>query len=63
MLKLKKRLSLGMFLGLTVVLSACASQQLILHPITDKDIYFKDNGDICFSEMYFNTILKAKIEK
>lgn len=51
-----------MFLSLTVVFNGCG-ETLILHPITNTDIYFKDNGDICFSEYYFNSVLKLKIDE
>lgn len=50
-------------LVITILLVGCASNKLIMFPITDKDIYFKDNGDVCMSNMYFSEVLQAKIEK
>ena len=61
-MKLKELLFLGILAALTMSLLSCGSKKFILHPITDRDIYYKDNGDICFSEYYFNEILKFKIE-
>ena len=34
-----------------------------MFPITDKDIFLKDDGTVCMSEYYFNTVLQAKIER
>ena len=61
-MSLKKLLSLNLLLLSTVLLTACSQRQIILHPIKDTDIYFKDSGDICFSEKYFDTVLKLKIQ-
>ena len=33
-----------------------------LYPITDKDIYFQENGNVCFSEYYMKEVLKAKVK-
>ena len=55
--------SLVMSAALIICLLGCASKRLIFYPIQDTDIYFKDNGDICFSEMYFNRVLDAEIKK
>lgn len=63
MLKQKKSLKLGILAALMIFLVGCGTSKLVMFPITDKDIYFKDNGDICMSEFYFNTVLQAKIEK
>jgi len=57
------RLRIVMLALLIIFWSGCASKQIVLYPITDNDIYFKDNGDICFSEKYFGSVLQAKIEK
>ena len=59
-------LNLGIFLGLILLslnLSSCMSSKLAIYPIADKDIYLKDNGDVCFSEAYFNEVLNAKIKQ
>lgn len=63
MLKQKKSLKLGMLAALMISSLACGMSKVVMFPITDKDIYFKDNGDICLSPFYFNTVLQAKIKK
>lgn len=63
MMKQKKQLNPVMFLVLMTLFAGCAASKITMFPITDKDIYFKDNGDICMSEFYFNQVLEAKIEK
>ncbi len=55
----RKLLSLTLLL---VLLTGCASRQLVLYPIEQTDIYFKDNGDVCMSEFYFNEVLQAKLK-
>ena len=54
-------LAISVILSFTTV--SCASKQIKLYPITDKDIYIKDNGDVCMSPKYFNEVLQTKIEK
>lgn len=63
MKKLNPLLSLVTLVVLMVALTGCASKKLVLHPLTDKDIYKgKVDGDVCFSEYYLNNVLQAKIE-
>ena len=45
--------------SLIVLSSGCA--RLTIHPITDQDIYFLENGNVCFSPEYMKTVLKAKV--
>lgn len=44
-------------------LLGCGTSKIVFYPITDKDIRFEDNGDICMTPFYFNQVLDAKIEK
>ena len=62
MKKLKWLLLVVMFLLLTAFLESCASNTIKMFPITDKDIFFQGDN-ICMSQMYFNEVLQAKIEK
>ena len=40
----------------------CASSKVTI-PVSDKDRYFLPNGDVCFSEKYFEEFLKEKNER
>lgn len=53
--------SLVMLVVSMLWLGSCGSRQVILYPITDKDIFIKD-GNICMSQFYFNEVLQAKIK-
>ncbi len=51
-----------MLAALIVLSTGCASK-IVLHPLTDKDIYTgKNAGDVCFSQYYLNEVMKVKIE-
>lgn len=48
-----------MFLGcwmLLIGLSGCARSQITL--LKDTDVYYKENGDVCFSKVAFDRLLK-----
>jgi len=47
---------------LFVILTGCANTTK-LYPITDKDIFFQDNGNVCMSPFYMEEVLKAKVNK
>jgi hypothetical protein len=34
-----------------------------MYPVLSTDIYFKENGDTCFSERYLNEVVQVKIER
>lgn len=56
-------LNLVILLGLTVLLTGCVNK-IILHPLSDNDIYDgKVKGDVCFSEKYLDEVMQVKIEK
>ncbi len=46
-----------------MTLAGC-SQAVHIHPITDTDMYVRENGDVCFDPEYFEhavaTIIKEK---
>lgn len=52
---------LGSILLLTT-LTGCAKTTK-LYPITDKDIFFQDSGNVCFSQYYMEEVLKAKVRE
>jgi uncharacterized protein YceK len=56
-----RRLVLLVLILLSVSLSGC-STAVKLYPITDTDIYVKENGDVCMSEYYMKEVLDAKIQ-
>lgn len=62
MLRQRPPLKAGMLVLLTASLVGCVSS-VKMFPITDKDIFLKDDGTVCMSEYYFNTVLQAKIER
>jgi hypothetical protein len=51
-----------MLVGLTLSLISCVSKKTTIYPITERDVYFQDNGDVCFSEKYFSEVLQLKID-
>jgi len=53
---------LVVLMSLSVLLTSCAKVTK-LYPITDKDIYFQENGNVCFSQFYMETVLRAKVGK
>lgn len=56
---LNRVISLGLMLSLT----SCVNSTVI-HPISGSDIYDgKNAGDVCFSKMYLDEVIKLKIEK
>lgn len=60
----RKPLLLVILVGLTLLLSSCASNKTVIRPITDKDIYHgKNPGDVCFSAYYIEQVLQVKIER
>lgn len=51
-------------LGLPLVLIGCATSKIVLHPLSEADIYDgKNKGDICFSEYYLDKVLEAKLDR
>ena len=60
---LKRLLSLAILAGSIPLLTCCASNKTLIHPITGKDIYVGQNpGDVCFSAEYLEKVLQVKIE-
>lgn len=45
---------------LSVALSGCSTTTL--YPITDKDIFIQENGNVCMSPFYVQEVLKAKLK-
>lgn len=52
-MKIKMFLVLSMLL---IGLSGCARSQITL--LNDTDVYYRDNGDVCFSQVAFDRLLK-----
>lgn len=59
-----------MLVGLSVLLIGCASNKIILHPITDKDFCIKGQAncdmskmDYGMSEYFLNEVLQTKIDR
>lgn len=67
MLKQKKQLCPVILLVSLVCLIGCATNRIILHPITDKDIRIYSDSDglkrYDMSEYFFNEVLELKIDK
>lgn len=61
-MKLLRHLKIVMLVGLTLSLISCVSKKTTIYPITERDVYFQDNGDVCFSEKYFSEVLQLKID-
>lgn len=52
-----------LLLCLTLLIAGCANK-IILHPLTGADIYDGSKpGDICFSKLYLDEVIKIKIER
>jgi len=62
-MRLQKLINLGVLLISALLLTSCASKQVMLYPIQQTDFYVKDNGDICMSEFYFNEVLQVKLKE
>ena len=59
--RLIRKSALAVLILLCLTSSGCA-KRITLYPITDTDLYIKDNGDVCMSEFYFNEVLQAELE-
>jgi len=62
-MRLKKLIRLGALATCLLLLSSCASRQIVLYPIQQTDFYVQENGDICMTEFYFNEVLQVKIKE
>ena len=45
---------------LSIGLTGCSTTTL--YPITDKDIYIQENGNVCMTPFYMEEVLKAKLK-
>jgi hypothetical protein len=63
-MKKERRLwQIGMLASLMLVLlafSGCSTTTL--YPITDKDIFIQENGNVCMTPFYMQEVLKAKLK-
>ena len=57
-----KALKITTLAALTLLLIGLAgcSRKIVVHPITDKDIFVEEDK-ICFSKWYFEEVMKAKL--
>lgn len=56
-------LQVGILLPLLLLQIGCTNN-IVLHPLTDKDIYDgKNAGDKCFSSYYLDQVMQVKIDK
>lgn len=63
-MQLRKQIRKSVLLRLTgclIMFGGCSSK-LHIHPILETDMYIKDNGDICFSEEYFNHAVATMVK-
>ena len=44
----------------SLAFSGCSTTTL--YPITDKDIFIQENGNVCMSQFYMEEVLKAKLK-
>lgn len=52
-----------MLVLLSLFLISCAkNNKIILHPMNEKDFYYRDNGDACFSPKFFEESLGKCID-
>ena len=59
----KRLIKLGVLLISALLLTSCASRQVVLYPIQPTDFYVQENGDICMTEFYFNEVLQVKLKE
>ena len=58
-----RKLLLTLLLFSTVLtLSSCVSKPIVFHPVDGQDITIQDNGWICMSPAYRETVAKVKLE-
>jgi hypothetical protein len=43
-----------------IALAGCSTTTL--YPITDKDIFIQENGNVCMTPFYMQEVLKAKLK-
>ena len=43
-----------------IALAGCSTTTL--YPITDKDIFIQENGNVCMTPFYMEEVLKAKLK-
>lgn len=58
----RKLLLIGMLVASLPLLQGCGTFKTPLYPITDKDIFFQENGNVCFSPFYMEEVLKVKVK-
>ncbi len=63
MKKVSKLWLIVMLASLTLLsLASVGCSTTTLYPITDKDIFIQENGNVCMTPFYMQEVLKAKLK-
>lgn len=63
MKKASKLSLIGMLASLMLLsLASAGCNTTTLYPITDKDIFIQENGNVCMTPFYMEEVLKAKLK-